>query len=59
MLRLSTQQTVSPFCTRCAGRCMSASDTAVPRWWIILFLLLVLGAGALTVRLIGGSLIVG
>jgi hypothetical protein len=38
---------------------MSASDTAVPRWWIILFLLLVLGAGALTVRLIGGSLIVG
>jgi hypothetical protein len=38
---------------------MSASDTTVPRWWIILFLLLVLGAGALTVRLVGGSLVVG
>ena len=38
---------------------MAASDTAVPRWWIILFLLLVLGAGAVTVRLVGGSLIVG
>ncbi|MFB6107979.1 MAG: hypothetical protein ABEJ82_03940 [Haloplanus sp.] len=34
-----------------------AESNAIPFWWIALFLLLALGAGALVVSAIGGSLI--
>lgn len=37
---------------------MAESDS-IPFWWIVLFLLLALGAGALTVVSVGGSLIAG
>jgi hypothetical protein len=36
---------------------MADSSTGVPFWWIVLFLVLALGAGALTVISVGGSLI--
>jgi hypothetical protein len=34
-----------------------ADSTSVPFWWIVLFLLLALGAGAATVLAVGGSLV--
>ncbi|WP_283102212.1 hypothetical protein [Haloplanus halobius] len=34
-----------------------AESNAIPRWWILLFLLLALGLGAFAVSAIGGSLI--
>ncbi|ERG95333.1 MAG: hypothetical protein J07HQW2_01787 [Haloquadratum walsbyi J07HQW2] len=38
---------------------MAADDTnsGVPFWWLIMFLLITLGAGAATVFFVGGSLI--
>ncbi|MFC7204780.1 hypothetical protein ACFQJC_14780 [Haloferax namakaokahaiae] len=37
---------------------MAESDS-IPFWWIVLFLLLALGAGGVTVLAVGGSLISG
>jgi hypothetical protein len=34
-------------------------SNAIPTWWILLFLLLALGAGAYAVSAIGGSLVAG
>ncbi|WP_197409675.1 hypothetical protein [Haloferax profundi] len=34
-----------------------ADSESVPFWWIVLFLLLALGAGAVTVFALGGSLV--
>ena len=34
-----------------------AENDSVPAWWIIVFLLLTLGAGALVVLAVGGSLV--
>jgi hypothetical protein len=36
---------------------MAESSSGVPFWWIVLFVLLALGAGALTVIAVGGSLV--
>jgi predicted secreted protein len=36
---------------------MADNDTAVPFWWIVLFLLLALGAGAYTITSVGGSIV--
>jgi hypothetical protein len=36
-----------------------ADSDAVPFWWVVLFLLLALGLGAVTVLGVGGSLIAG
>ncbi|WP_435067389.1 hypothetical protein [Haloplanus sp. C73] len=36
-----------------------AESNAVPLWWILAFLVLALGLGALTVAAVGGSLVVG
>lgn len=36
---------------------MADSDTSVPFWWVVLFLLLALGAGAYAVTSTGGSLV--
>jgi len=38
---------------------MAENDSGVPLWWLVLFLLLVLGAGAGTVLVVGGSLVAG
>jgi hypothetical protein len=38
---------------------MAENDSAVPLWWLVLFLLLVLGAGAAAVLAVGGSLVAG
>jgi len=38
---------------------MADKDTRVPFWWLVLFLLLALGAGAATVFAVGGSLMGG
>lgn len=38
---------------------MSEQDAGVPVWWLVVFLLLVLGAGAATVLAVGGSLVGG
>jgi hypothetical protein len=35
-----------------------AESNAIPRWWILLFLLLALGTGAYAVSAVGGSLVV-
>ncbi|WP_224270256.1 hypothetical protein [Haloprofundus salinisoli] len=34
-----------------------AEDETVPFWWVVLFLALALGAGAIAVTSVGGSLI--
>ncbi|WP_262342849.1 hypothetical protein [Haloplanus rubicundus] len=36
-----------------------AESNAVPLWWILVFLVLALGLGALAVSTVGGSLIAG
>ncbi|MFC6990143.1 hypothetical protein ACFQJD_18180 [Haloplanus sp. GCM10025708] len=36
-----------------------ANTNTVPFWWIVLFLLLALGAGAYAVQAVGGSLVAG
>jgi len=36
-----------------------AESNSVPTWWIVLFLLLALGLGAVTVLSVGGSLVAG
>ncbi|WP_276203529.1 hypothetical protein [Haloprofundus marisrubri] len=36
-----------------------AEDEPVPFWWVVLFLALTLGAGAIAVTSVGGSLIAG
>ncbi|MFB6091424.1 MAG: hypothetical protein ABEK02_00260 [Haloquadratum sp.] len=36
---------------------MAEKDTRVPFWWLVLFLLLALGAGAAAVSVVGGSLV--
>lgn len=36
---------------------MAESSSGVPFWWIVLFLALALGAGALAVSTVGGSLV--
>ncbi|SDQ82937.1 hypothetical protein [Halopelagius longus] len=36
---------------------MAESNSGVPFWWIVLFVLLALGAGALAVTTVGGSLV--
>ncbi|MFD1632654.1 hypothetical protein ACOZ4L_07655 [Haloplanus ruber] len=36
-----------------------AESNTIPFWWVLLFLLLSLGIGALAVSSIGGSLIAG
>lgn len=33
------------------------TDSGVPLWWLLMFLVIALGAGAATIFLIGGSLI--
>ena len=38
-------------------RISMADDTAVPFWWILLFVLLALGAGAGAVLFVGGQLV--
>ena len=38
---------------------MAETDSGVPLWWLVLFLLLVLGAGAGAVLAVGGSLLAG
>jgi hypothetical protein len=38
---------------------MAKNDSRVPFWWLVLFLLLALGAGVATVFAVGGSLIAG
>jgi hypothetical protein len=35
----------------------SSSDSGVPLWWVVLFVVLALGAGAATVLAVGGSLV--
>lgn len=35
----------------------SAGESAIPRWWILLFLLLALLVGIGTIRFLGGSLL--
>lgn len=34
-----------------------AEDDTVPLWWVLVFLLLALGLGALAVSAVGGSLV--
>ncbi|WP_164974727.1 hypothetical protein [Halegenticoccus tardaugens] len=36
---------------------MANDDTAIPFWWIVLFLLLALGFGVATLYAVGGSII--
>ncbi|MFC6826806.1 hypothetical protein [Halopelagius fulvigenes] len=36
---------------------MAESNSGVPFWWIVLFVLLALGAGALAVTSVGGTLV--
>lgn len=36
---------------------MAESSSSVPFWWIVLFVVLALGAGALAISSVGGSLI--
>jgi predicted secreted protein len=36
---------------------MADSDTSVPFWWVVLFLLLALGAGAFAIVSSGGSIV--
>lgn len=36
-----------------------AEQTSVPFWWIVLFFALALGAGALAVVAVGGTLVAG
>jgi len=38
---------------------MAETNTRVPFWWLVLFLLLALGAGAVAIFTVGGSLIAG
>ncbi|MGQ4556747.1 hypothetical protein [Halobellus sp. GM3] len=38
---------------------MADDNSRVPFWWLVLFLLLALGAGAATVIAVGGSLMPG
>ncbi|MFA1609388.1 hypothetical protein [Halobellus rubicundus] len=38
---------------------MAEKDSRVPFWWLVLFLLLALGAGAAAVFVVGGSLVAG
>ena len=38
---------------------MAENNTRVPFWWLVLFLLLALGAGAAAVFTVGGSLLAG
>jgi hypothetical protein len=38
---------------------MAEKDSSVPFWWLVLFLLLALGAGVATVLAVGGSLVAG
>jgi hypothetical protein len=36
---------------------MADNDTSIPFWWIAIFVLLALGAGAYAVTSVGGSLV--
>jgi len=38
---------------------MAETNSRVPFWWLVLFLLLALGAGAAAVLAVGGSLLAG
>lgn len=38
---------------------MAETNSRVPFWWLVLFLLLALGAGAAAVFTVGGSLLAG
>jgi hypothetical protein len=38
---------------------MPETNSRVPFWWLVLFLLLALGAGAAAVLAVGGSLLAG
>jgi hypothetical protein len=38
---------------------MAETDSRVPFWWLVVFLLLALGAGAAAIFAVGGSLIAG
>ena len=38
---------------------MAETDSRVPFWWLVVFLLLALGAGVATVFAVGGSLVAG
>jgi hypothetical protein len=38
---------------------MAETNSRVPVWWLVLFLLLALGAGAAAVFAVGGSLLAG
>ena len=38
---------------------MAETDSRVPLWWLVLFVLLALGAGAAAIFAVGGSLLAG